>query len=480
MKLQQRTSLALVLAFVLLCATASQCKNASEWESRVIYQLLTDRFATASPDSNPCTDLSNYCSQFGSAYNASVAHLDYIKSMGFSAIWISPFVTNTAGGYHGYWALDIDSVNAHFGTKGELAAFIGEAHKRDIWVMLDVVANHMGPLNDGADDFSEYAPFNESRHYHACVAQCNAQCSIDDYTCFTDEIVTCRLSGLPDLNQTDVFVRQRLLEWVARVVDELGVDGLRVDTVPEVDAGFWQQFQHAAGVFAIGEVFNGDIECVSAYTKDALDSALSYPMFFTLRSVFQQGQSMNQLNATLDEYASNIAQPAWLGSFVDNHDNPRFLFQNGDMVAYRAALTWVMLAEGLPIVYYGTEFAFDGGPDPACREPLWPTNYDLSEAPLASFISTVLAHRAANELYKYEQVQRYSNDDEFYAFSRGLSLVALTNQKQDIERQVCYTPYAPLTKLCSLFDANDCIMVSAQGCAPIYLNNGETKIFSPV
>ncbi len=39
----------------------------------------------------------------------------------------------------------------------------------------------------------------------------------------------------------------------------------------------------------------------------------------------------------------------------DNHDNARFLSQNGDRTAYRAALTYVLYSTGIPIVYYGTE-----------------------------------------------------------------------------------------------------------------------------
>jgi len=44
-----------------------------------------------------------------------------------------------------------------------------------------------------------------------------------------------------------------------------------------------------------------------------------------------------------------------LGNFVDNHDNPRFLYQNSNQPAFKAALAFSILATGIPIVYYGDE-----------------------------------------------------------------------------------------------------------------------------
>jgi alpha-amylase len=49
-----------------------------------------------------------------------IQQLDYIQGMGFDAIWISPIVDNTDGGYHGYWARDWEAVNSNFGTKDDL------------------------------------------------------------------------------------------------------------------------------------------------------------------------------------------------------------------------------------------------------------------------------------------------------------------------------------------------------------------------
>jgi alpha-amylase len=90
--------------------------------------------------------------------------LDYIKDLGFDAIWISPIVDNYDNGYHGYWARKIYEVNSHFGTKDDLKRLVTECHKRDIWVMVDVVGNHMGNTDTY---YGNNAPFTSTDHYHS-------------------------------------------------------------------------------------------------------------------------------------------------------------------------------------------------------------------------------------------------------------------------------------------------------------------------
>lgn len=140
-----------------------------------------------------------------------------------------------------------------------------------------------------------------------------------------------------------------------------------------------------------------------------------------------------------------------LGTFLDNHDQQRFLFVRADVVAYRAALLYTLLSTGIPIVYYGTEALFAGGSDPANREPLWPTGFPTDGA-MYSFIASVIAYRKAHALWAAPQVQRYA-DDTFYAFSRGTSFVAVTNvggSGPTVTRTITYHPYADGTRLCNL------------------------------
>ena len=276
------------LNFVSLLLAACSCaKTADEWKSRTVYQLLTDRFAKAQGESSEeaCSDLHNYC---GGTFQGITDHLDYIAGMGFDAIWISPIPHNAEADYHGYGALDWEKVNEHFGSEDELHAMIEACHERDIWVMLDVVANHTSYYADS--DFSNVNPFNKSEYYHS-------KCDID----FNDQwsVENCWLSGLPDLDQSNEFVRNYLKEWISTTVSRFDFDGIRIDTIPHVPKPFWSEYGEAAGVFQMGECFNGDPAYVGDY-QNYVTALFNYPMYFTIKDVYGGGQSMYQLRERYD------------------------------------------------------------------------------------------------------------------------------------------------------------------------------------
>lgn len=73
---------------------------------------------------------------------------------------------NSADGesYHGYWAQDIYSVNSNFGTAADLKALSDALHAKGMYLMVDVVTNHMGYLGCGTCvDYSVFNPFNSVR-----------------------------------------------------------------------------------------------------------------------------------------------------------------------------------------------------------------------------------------------------------------------------------------------------------------------------
>ena len=82
-----------IIGAIFLLISQVSLKNKEEWKTRAIYQIITDRFAT-SDSSEPNCNLSQYC---GGTFQGIINKLDYIKGMGFDAIWISPVVENTEG-----------------------------------------------------------------------------------------------------------------------------------------------------------------------------------------------------------------------------------------------------------------------------------------------------------------------------------------------------------------------------------------------
>ena len=198
--------------------------------------------------------------------------------------------------------------------------------------------------------------------------------------------------GLKDLNTENpdvVAALERVYEYWADAAD---FDGFRIDTVKHVDHPFWQQW--AAGIRAhqaargkknfwlFGEVFDGDDVLVGSYTQNGeLDSVQDFPSYYTvMSSVFKTAGPTSQVEALRAAQAADYARAALpqLIRFIDNHDVPRFLFDQPDPNALRQALGYLLTADGVPSIYYGTEQEFHGGNDPGNRERLWPTNYATS------------------------------------------------------------------------------------------------------
>ena len=309
----------IAVASAALLATSSAAQ-VDEWKKRAVYQVLTDRFATENDNAGSCGNLSQYC---GGTYKGMINHLDYIAGMGFDAIWISPVVDNQEPGYHGYWARDWNKTNDHFGSDQDLKDMVAAAHAKGMFVMVDVVANHVAPVGD---NFSSINPFNSPDHYHS-------KCDIQDWS-NQWQVENCRLADLPDLNQQNQWVRQQLKDWVGNLVKNYGFDGIRIDTIPEVPKDFWAEFGPASGVFQMGEVFNGDPAYVGGY-QGPVTALFNYPMYYTIRDVFGSKKSMYGIKNRFNEEGGHFSDIDALGLFVDNHDNARFLNQFNDQRMFK-------------------------------------------------------------------------------------------------------------------------------------------------
>ena len=424
-----------ILLFCLIISISTKTKD--QWKSRSIYQVLTDRFARTS-GSGSC-NLSKYC---GGSYKGIQSKLDYIKGMGFDAIWISPIVENTAGSYHGYHLTNLYKLNTNFGTEDDLKNLITDCHKKDIWVMVDVVANHVGPVGT---DFSKITPFNKAEHYHDW-------CDITDWS-NQWQVENCRLCGLPDLKQENTWVTEKLLSWITDIVKKYNFDGIRIDTIMEVPKSFWDKFRKSAGVFQIGEAFDGRLDYVADY-QNHLDSVFNYPLYYTIKSSFCG--SFRNLEGYFMNSRSHFPHPEYMATFVENHDNPRFLNQCNDVGKFTNAAIFSLLWEGIPVFYYGGEQYFKGGADPNNREPLW-NNYN-TKSTLYGLLKITNTLRKNVKIWNYKIVQRYA-DENFYAFTRGNVLACFTNTKS-LKRTITYHEFKNGDKLCNVLYNGDCVTVT--------------------
>ena len=455
----------LILSFCSLIIL-SISRTAEEWKSRAIYQLMTDRFATSIASPPPCiVSEMKYC---GGDHKGLKDHLDYIKGMGWDAIWISPIVKNAEGSYHSYHTIDFYGLNEHFGTEEDMQNLVKAMHDNDIWLMLDVVANHVGLVGN---DFRSINPFNSPEHYHD-------PCTITDWTNY-EMVEYCRLADLPDLKHENDYVADELLRWIKYMVDKYHVDGLRVDTVPEVPRWFWKKFNEACGVFQMGEVFNGNVEYVASY-QGPLTATFNYPLYYSINDGFKG--DMTYLHEYFTEKRGVYQDATVLGVFIGNHDNPRFLHQDEWNQRTKKQLdnasVFSVFWEGIPIVYYGDEQYFDGGGDPGCREALWESNFNTS-TPLYQYYKQALNVRKKKEIWK-KDLDELHYETDLYAFRRGNDiLVVVTPEKTLTSTFDNKDGKLKQTQYFNIFDKNDKITIGSDNKITVSMTN-DPKVYIPV
>jgi alpha-amylase len=421
-QLSRRYSLRLIIpcliALGLVNPPPSSALDATSWSQQSIYFLLTDRFSNgdAANDNYGAfnADRNDPRKWHGGDFQGLINRLDYIKGMGFTAIWITPVQAQRhVNAYHGYWTYDFYGIDGHLGGMSKLVELVNTAHAKGLYVMLDVVANHTGDFQP----FNGFAapPFDRFDWYHhnGDVQNYNDQWWVENGD----------VAGLDDLNQENPATAGELKNWISWLRTQTGVDGLRVDTVKHVPKWFWRDFDAAANTFTIGEVFSGDPAYVADYTN-YLDAALDFPLYFTINNVFAKDQSMWQINNRFRDdwrYRNKFTN----GVFVDNHDTHRFLCDatgrpgaNWDKwPQLKAALGFAFTIRGIPIVYYGTEQGFTGCDDPFNREDLF-DGFNTAN-PLYSYIQRLNAvKRAHPALQDGWQEEKWVNDS-FYAFQRS-------------------------------------------------------------
>lgn len=295
---------------------------------RTIYQVLTDRFARADNSFSAACRTGTYC---GGSWRGLTTQLDYIQGMGFDTVWISPIVDNiednTAYGqaYHGYWTRDPTKLNSHFGTETDLLALSTALHSRGMYLMVDIVVNHVATTQNGAtfNPNGQYGPFNSTSDFHQPF------CWIDYSNQTSIEVCALGDSNVPlmDINTEKSSVVQFWNTWIASTVKKYNIDAIRIDTVKHVGKPFWPSFAKSAGVYNLGEIFDGGAQYVADYQNNGINP-INYPIWYPLIRAFKQvggtytgwSDLLWNVNA-INQYFSDAGL---LGGFVNNHDNPRF------------------------------------------------------------------------------------------------------------------------------------------------------------
>jgi alpha-amylase len=163
------------------------------------------------------------------------------------------------------------------------------------------------------------------------------------------------------------------------------------------------------------------------------------------------------------------------------------------VTSYKNALAVVLLTRGIPIIYYGTEQAFSGGSVgilPAYegytgqREVMWP-HYDTN-APLYTYISRIVTARKLFGIagLALDQQERWT-DTALYVFSRGKTLIAVTNAlSANAILPSLSNPFAANSRACDFMsdrmpNFNPCVESGSDGSFNVSLTNGNFALYVP-
>lgn len=400
-----------------------------DWRDQFLYFLLVDRFDNGADDIPPYTpgkdngtaDPATRCLFQKGKLKGITRRLDYIRGLGCSAIWLSPIFRNrinSVDSYHGYGIQHFLDIDPRFGTLADLQELTREAHKRGMYVVLDIVFNHTGDVWAYPHDDSYYYwqgwqfPFGFWREADPAVS---LQQNVD--AVWPKELQTenafkrkgqirnwydereARNGDFLTLKELDL-TRPEVLDTLIKVykywICAADVDGFRIDTVKHMEDSAVAIFcnairEYARSVgkhrfFLFGEIVADDTTIQRYIGRNsridgtderfpALDAALDFPLYFILEEVIKGFGNPDLLrsryNAFYRQYNDHGAAGNYFVTFVDNHDQmarPYRRFMHGNPYPRQVVLAigYLLTSQGVPCLYYGTEQGFDGGgPDDA-------------------------------------------------------------------------------------------------------------------
>jgi glycosidase len=367
-----------------------------------MYLIMIDRFADGDPSNNDppqsrgIYDRKNKFYYHGGDLQGVINHLPYLKELGVTAIWLTPWYDNydrlnqielkedkPSTGFHGYNPQDFYAVEEHFGSFAKLRELVETAHRSGIKIIQDQVMNHTGPYHPWLDDPPTPTSFNGTRAHH--LKNSFQTWALHDHRAVEslkrETMEGWFLDFLPDLNQHDAEVSRYLIQNTLWWIGTTGLDGIRMDTWQYVPNSFWRDWTLAVkrefpNFRVVGEVKDGDVVHTSFFqggevgfdgVDSGLDSLLDFPLFYSIRHAFAEGKPLDEIPKTLaKDYL--YTNPEILVTLLGGHDDGRFMSEKGATIeGLKLANAFVLTTRGVPQLYYGDELAMEGEDEPATR-----------------------------------------------------------------------------------------------------------------
>ncbi|MCU0770666.1 MAG: alpha-amylase family glycosyl hydrolase [Verrucomicrobia bacterium] len=261
-----------------------------DWRKIPIYQFITDRWNDGDPANNelayPGYDLRDVGTRHGGDFLGVRDKLPYIRALGYQAIWVSPIFQNRNNSYHGYGQIDFTLLDQRFGTLDDFRAMVTRAHELGLYVIVDIVVNHLenlyyfdGHPNDGApfrfhsgeyslhprDPAQTYVDFPVNNTWYPSGQYCNVfgddgyvrvdpgggsfwdsdlhhNGDLGDYGDPWQNHLGKIYGALDDVRTTHPRVQDKIIAMTKALIASTDIDGIRMDTpmqVPRYFFGRW-------------------------------------------------------------------------------------------------------------------------------------------------------------------------------------------------------------------------------------------------
>lgn len=435
--------------------------------SDVIYLIMPDRFADGDSSNNvptgapaAATDRKNPRSYHGGDLRGIIDHLPYLKELGVTALWLTPWYDNWNGinncdkpwcpntYYHGYHAIDYYAVEDRFGDLATLRELVTKSHALGLKVIQDQVANHVGsqhpwvkdsPLDTwfhGTLEQHELNKFQNSVLLSPHANQNETRNTLDGW--FNDD--------LPDMNQEAPEVAryeiQNALWWIGMT----GLDGIRQDTIQYMPRGFIRKLSDALHrqypkMWMVGEVFERDAAHTAFFIgghtgwdgiDTHLDSVFDFASWNASLRAFTNKAPMRTLRDQL-KYDALYPDPSRVTNLANNHDTPRFMsLESASLEGAMMHVAYTLSVRGIPQLYYGEEIAMEGKDDPDNRRD-FPGGFPgdqrnaftnagrkANEQKMYEWTRAWIKLRAEHAAFRHGRLIDLHYDDETYVFARQL------------------------------------------------------------
>jgi neopullulanase len=439
-------------------------------EDDLIYLIMPDRFSDGDPSNNDPSisqglyDRGRARYYHGGDFQGVINNLKYLKGLGVTALWLNPVYDNhnqlnhrevydnsPITDYHGYGAVDFYGVEEHFGSLEKLQELVREAHKLNIKVIQDQVANHTGPYHPWVKDSPTPDWFNGTESSHLSNTW-QTWTLMDPFASYDLQKATLEgwfINILPDLNQANREVSQYIIQNSLWWIGVAGFDAIRQDTLPYVPRQFWKDWSAALKreypkLTLIGEVFDGDPILVSFFQggrerfdhiDSGIDTLFDFPLFFPLRRAFAEGKPLKEL-AMMMARDHLYVNANLLVTFMGLHDVSRFMSETGaNTQGMKLAQTFLLTNRGVPLLYYGDEIGMRGGQDPDNRRD-FPNleeqkRLNVEQIDLREHVKKVAQLRAVLEPLRRGRLLQLLITDQQYVYARitpdATVIVAINN-----------------------------------------------------